>query len=114
MSTTTRRHTSVRATPASAGRRPTPGLPARLRAPGWYRAALFDVLGFGFAVGLTTLVRWLQHQHPVVDGHAITIVSLIAVPLFFLVGVGVADYWFYWVAGRPVRPEDHSQHGAYS
>ena len=49
-----------------------------------------------------------MHQHPVVDGHAITIVALIAVPLFFLVGLGTADYWFYWAAGRPTRPEDHS------
>ena len=26
-------------------------LPAKLRAPGWYRAAFATVLGFGFAVG---------------------------------------------------------------
>ncbi len=89
-------------------------LPAKLRAPGWYRAALFDVLGFGFAFGLTVLIRWLMHQHPVIDGHAITIVALIAVPLFFLVGLGTADYWLYWAAGRPTRPEDHSAHGAHS
>ena len=75
-------------------------IPAKLRAPGWYRAALFDVLGFGFAFGLTVLIRTLMHEHPVVDGHAITIVALIAVPLFFLVGLGTADYWFYWAAGK--------------
>src|SRR5579859_6020384 len=89
-------------------------LSAKLRAPGWYRAALYDLIGFGFAFGLVVLIRALQHQHPVVDGQAITIVALIAVPLFFLVGLGAADYWFYWVAGRPTRPEDHSGHGAYS
>src|SRR5664280_1934323 len=89
-------------------------LPARLRTPGWYRAALYDVLGLAFAVGITALVRFLMHQHPVVDGHAITIVALIAVPLFFLVGLGTADYWFYWASGRPTRAEDHSSHGAYS
>ena len=72
----------------------------KLRSPGWYRAALFDVLGLAFAVGLTVLVRSLMHEHPVVDGHAITIVALIAVPLFFLVGLGTADYWFYWAAGK--------------
>ena len=44
---------------------------AKLRAPGWYRAALFDVLGFAFAFGLTALIRFLMHQHPVVDGHAL-------------------------------------------
>ncbi len=87
-------------------------LPAKLRAPGWYRAALFDVLGFGFAFGLTVLVRSLMHEHPVIDGSAITIVALIAVPLFFFVGLGAFDYWFYWAAGRRTRPEDHSDHGA--
>ena len=74
-------------------------VPAKLRAPGWYRAAFFDVLGLGFAFGLTVLVRWLMHQHPVIDGSAITIVALIAVPLFFLVGLGTSDYRFYWISG---------------
>ena len=48
------------------------------------------------------------------DGDAITIVALLAAPLFFLVGLGCFDYWFYWVSGRPTRPEDHSAHGAHS
>ena len=89
-------------------------LSAKLRAPGWYRAALFDVIGFAFAFGLVVLVRTLMHEHPVIDGAAITTVALIAVPLFFLVGLGAADYWFYWASGRPTRPEDHSGHGARS
>ncbi len=89
-------------------------LPAKVRAPGWYRAALFDVLGFGFSFGLVVLLRWANHEHPVIDGQAITIVALISVPLFFFVGLGAFDYWFYWVSGRPTRPEDHSGHGAYS
>src|SRR6195256_2326117 len=91
-----------------------PGISGKLRAPGWYRAALFDVIGFAFAFGLTVLIRWLMHEHPIIDGDAITVVSLIAVPLFFLVGLGAFDYWFYWAAGRPTPPEDHSGHGAYS
>jgi cytochrome c oxidase subunit I len=89
-------------------------LPPKLRASGWYRAALFSVLGLGFAVGITVLIRWLQHQHPVVDGSAITIVGLFAAPLGFLVGIGTCDYWLYWAAGRATRPEDHSGHGAHS
>jgi cytochrome c oxidase subunit 1 len=93
---------------------PLMAIPAKLRAPGWYRAALFDVLGLAFAFGLVVLIRALMHEHPVVDGDAITIVAGIAVPLFFLVGMGTADYWFYWAAGRPTRPEDHSAHGAHS
>src|SRR3989440_9985339 len=100
---------------APVARRPTRvPLPPKLRAPGWYRAALFSVLGFAFAFGITVLIRWLEHQHPVIDGHAITIVALLAVPLFFLIGIGTCDYWLYWAAGRPTRPEEHSSHGAYS
>ncbi|MGI8712368.1 MAG: cytochrome c oxidase subunit I [Solirubrobacteraceae bacterium] len=85
---------------------------AKLRAPGWYRAALFDVLGLAFAFGLTCLIRFLMHQHPVADSHATTIVALFSVPLFFLAGIGCTDYWVYWASGRPTRPEDHSAHGA--
>ena len=87
-------------------------LPAKVRAPGWYRAALFMVLGFAFSFGLDVLLRFLMHEHPFIDGDAITIVSLIAVPLFFLAGLGTMDYWFYWAAGKATRPEDHSAHGA--
>src|SRR5207237_9985434 len=42
------------------------------------------------------------------------LISLIACPLFFLVGLGAFDYWFYWAAGKPTRAEDHSPHGATS
>src|SRR6201987_1099336 len=55
-----------------------------------------------------------MHEHPVIDGHAITIVALLAVPIFFMFGIGTADYWLYWAIGNPTRPEDHSGHGAYS
>ncbi|HZT17215.1 MAG TPA: cytochrome c oxidase subunit I, partial [Gaiellaceae bacterium] len=83
-------------------------------APGWYRAALFEVLGLGFAFGITCLVRFVQHIHPVLDGDAVTTVALLAVPLFFFVGLGACDYWAYWAIGRVTRPEDHSDHGARS
>ncbi|MEO8969855.1 MAG: cbb3-type cytochrome c oxidase subunit I, partial [Solirubrobacteraceae bacterium] len=89
-------------------------LPAKLRAPGWYRVAVCDVLGLVFAVGITVLIRWLMHQHPVLDAHAITIVALFSVPAGFLLGLGTCDYWLYWAAGKPTRPETHSEHGAYS
>ncbi|MGP0038049.1 MAG: cbb3-type cytochrome c oxidase subunit I, partial [Solirubrobacteraceae bacterium] len=89
-------------------------LPPKLRAPGWYRAALGEVVGFAFGFGLVVLIRWLMHQHPVIDGHAITIVTMFSVPLGFLLGIGTCDYWLYWAVGRPTRPEDHSGHGAYS
>src|SRR5436853_264144 len=40
--------------------------------------------------------------------------GLLRAGLFGLVGLGAFDYWFYWAAGRPTRPEDHSGHGARS
>jgi len=87
---------------------------AKLRAPGWYRAAWMFPLGIAFAYGLVILLRTAWGNEPVVDGEAILTVSLIAAPMFFLVGIGGFDYWFYWAAGRPTRPEDHSSHGARS
>jgi cytochrome c oxidase subunit 1 len=88
---------------------------AKLRAPGWYRAAAFSLLGLAFAYLLVGVVRTAMHfDDPWADGEATTIVALLGMPLFFLVGIGCFDYWFYWAAGRPTRPEDHSSHGAHS
>src|SRR5215211_6206382 len=96
---------------------------AQLRAPGWYRAGAFIVLGVLFAAALVTAVREAYGFSTPFGGsggwtaqwqNAVLIVSLIAAPLFFLVGLGAFDYWFYWAAGRPTRPEDHSSHGAHS
>ena len=94
----------------------------RLRAPGFTRAGAFLLLGVLFAAALVIVVREL-YGYGTFDGanlltgkaqNAILLVSLIAAPLFFLVGLGAFDYWFYWAAGRPTRPEDHSGHGAHS
>src|ERR687893_2295196 len=94
----------------------------KLRAPGFYRAGLFTLLGVLFSAALVIVVRELYGLQTFDGGdllhgkaeNAILIVSLIAAPLFFLVGIGAFDYWFYWAAGRPTRPEDHSSHGATS
>ncbi len=85
-----------------------------VRGPGWYRAGLYFLFGGLFAAAITTLIRWLQHFHHPVGGHAILTAGLIAAPLGALVGLGAFDYWFYWASGRPTRPEDHSGHGARS
>jgi cytochrome c oxidase subunit I len=90
---------------------------AKFRAPGFYRASWMMVLGVAFSLALTWLVRSLTghatFEH-YLSADAILTVSLIAVPLAFLAGIGGFDYWFYWATGRPTRPEDHSGHGAYT
>ena len=62
---------------------------AKLRAPGFYRASWLMVFGVAFAFGLTWLVR-MSTGHSTfrhfINGEAILTVSLIAVPLLFLVG----------------------------
>src|ERR671918_248200 len=91
-----------------------------MRAPGLTRGLVFIVLGALFSAALVLLVR-AAYGYPSFDGgmttnaqDAILLVSLIAAPLFFLVGIGAFDYWIYYMSGRPTRPEDHSSHGAYS
>src|ERR671939_826118 len=87
-------------------------MPVKLRAAGWYRAALFIALGIAFSYAVTIGARAALGYDPLVDGEAILTVALTVTPLFFFVGLGAFDYWFYWAAGRPTRPEDHSGHGA--
>ena len=89
-------------------------MPVQLRQPGWYRAAAFTVLGLAFSISLTAVLRNAYGWDPILDFNSIAIVSMIATPFFFLVGLGAFDYWFYWAAGNPTRAEDHSQHGATS
>src|SRR2546423_13828016 len=85
---------------------------ARFTAPGWYRALVSIPAGFAVAAGIDIGVRALYGWHPLVDWTAIGTVSLIAMPLAFLVGIGCFDYWFRWASGAPTVPEDHSGHGA--
>jgi cytochrome c oxidase subunit 1 len=89
-------------------------MPLALRAPGWWRALAFTVLGVAFCYALTIGLRALFGYDPLLDGEAVLAVALLLTPLFFLVGIGCFDYWFYWASGRPTRPEDHSGHGARS
>ncbi|MDX6643778.1 MAG: cytochrome c oxidase subunit, partial [Solirubrobacteraceae bacterium] len=85
---------------------------ARLRAPGWYRAALSVPIGIAVGFGIDVGVRALYGWHPLIKTDPIVTVCLISVPLAFLVGIGCFDYWFRWASGAPTIPEDHSGHGA--
>ena len=91
---------------------PPQGHTGRFRSPGWSRALLWLVIGVAFGFALDMGVRLLLGYKPLYDGEAAVTVSLLAAPLFFLVGLGLFDYWFYWAAGKPTAAEDHSGHGA--
>src|SRR5690242_12883884 len=84
----------------------------KLRAPGWYRAGLFILLGIAFAYAVTIGLRAALGYEPLLDGNAVLTDALTVTPLFFFAGLGAFDYWFYWAAGKPTRAEDHSGHGA--
>src|SRR5215208_311779 len=96
---------------------------AKMRAPGLIRAGEFTVLGVLFAFVLVAIIRLVYGFSNPFDGadgwdekfqNAVLTVGLVGAPLFFLVGLGAFDYWFYWASGKPTRPEDHSLHGAHS
>src|SRR2546421_351432 len=72
------------------------------RRPNLLRAILFFFGGAGFAYVLVGVIRTAMHEsHPWHTWNAFLQVGLIAGPMFFLVGLGAFDYWFYWAAGRP-------------
>ena len=84
------------------------------RAPGQLRALTYLLIGVGFAFALSVGARAAYGYDDVIDAEAITIIALLAAPLFWLVGLGAFDYWFRWAAGKPTIPDDHSSHGAKS
>lgn len=82
---------------------------------GWIRAAWMAPAFGAFGLGLVTVLRWWGGWHPILDAAPDVLVGLlVASPLGFLAGIGCFDYWAYYAAGRPTRPEDHSGHGARS
>jgi cytochrome c oxidase subunit 1 len=83
-----------------------------LRQPGYSRAMLWVLLGAG--VSWLILFAANAFDAGAVEWDAFLRVALLTVPLFFLVGFGLFDYWFYWASGRATRAEDHSGHGAKS
>ena len=86
----------------------------RMRQPGLLRGGWALLLGIAFAIGLSVVTRLAYGLDDLWLPEAWGVIAMIAAPLFFLVGLGAFDYWFYWASGRPTRPEDHSSHGAHS
>ena len=86
-----------------------------LTRPGFIRTAWVTPLFWAIGTGIVVFFRWLGHYEPTWDWAVITVVaSLATAPVGFLTGIGVFDYWLYYISGRPTREDDHSGHGAYS
>ena len=86
----------------------------RLTAAGWLRVAWVTPLAFGLATGLVYGARSAMGYDPPWEFPVLIVAWTVIVPLAFLIAIGGFDYWFYWISGRPTRPEDHSGHGARS
>ncbi|MFL5846316.1 MAG: cytochrome c oxidase subunit I, partial [Solirubrobacteraceae bacterium] len=85
-----------------------------MRRPSLFRALEFTILGVAFSIALSIVARLGYDLDPVFDITAAAPIIMLAAPLFFLVGLGAFDYWFYWASGKKSRAEDHSSHGATS
>ncbi len=85
----------------------------RLTGPGYLRAIWMSALFWAIGFGIVVFFRWLGDYEPILKWDVITVVAfLTTMPIGFLAGIGAFDYWIYYIAGRPTRPEDHSGHGA--
>ena len=71
-----------------------------LRQPGYSRAGLWILLGA--AVSWLILFAANAFDAGAVEWDAFLRVALLTVPLFFLVGLGVFDYWLRWASGAPI------------
>ena len=73
------------------------------------------LLFFGLGTLLVCALRWWWSWEPIWNTEVVLAVAAMTLaPIGFLAGIGSFDYWLYYVAGRPTRPEDHSGHGATS
>ncbi|MGD9571815.1 MAG: cytochrome c oxidase subunit I [Thermoleophilia bacterium] len=80
----------------------------------WKRAALWTIGGFLFGMAIVYLGRLIFQMDPLWQPQVYwTFASAISC-IAFTVGIGCWDYWWRWMTGRQVDPEDHSLHGAES
>jgi cytochrome c oxidase subunit 1 len=80
----------------------------------WKRAALWTSGGILFAFALVWLLRNLFGMTPTWEPQVYVTAAAAISSLSFLIGIGCFDYWWRWMTGRRVDPEDHSMHGAHS
>jgi cytochrome c oxidase subunit 1 len=79
----------------------------------WKRAVLWSVGAFLFAFGLVWLVRSIFGNEPLWEPQVYYTAAAGLTTIGFLIGIGCFDYWWLWMTGRRIDPEDHSMHGAH-
>jgi cytochrome c oxidase subunit 1 len=72
----------------------------------------------GLFMTLALVVRHVFDMNPVWDPTSspqqFLVIGYLSALLGFMIGIGAFSTWWPWMIGAPTRPEDHSQHGAYS
>ncbi len=80
----------------------------------WKRAVIWTIAGFMLGMTVVFLGRTLFGNTPTWEPQVYWTFAATLAALGFTVGIGCWDYWFRWMTGRQVDPEDHSLHGAES
>ncbi|WP_217914514.1 cytochrome c oxidase subunit I [Miltoncostaea marina] len=80
----------------------------------WKRAALWTIGAGVAAVAVVYLLRLAFGNDPLWEPQVYYATVAGAMSVAFTIGIGCWDYWFRWMTGRRVDPEDHSLHGAES
>lgn len=80
----------------------------------WKRAFVYTTVSIALSFALVYLLRVAFGLTPAWQGEVYYAVAAGVGTIAFTVGIGCWDYWFRWLRGKYVDPEDHSFHGAHS
>jgi cytochrome c oxidase subunit I len=80
----------------------------------WKRAFVWTTLSFAAGMGIVFLARSIFGLDPLWQPQVYYSVAISLAGLGFVIGIGCADYWWRWMRGKYVDPQDHSSHGAQS
>lgn len=80
----------------------------------WKRAVVWTIAGFMLGMTVVFLGRTLFGNTPTWEPQVYWTFASALAAIGFTIGIGCWDYWWRWMTGRQVDPEDHSLHGAES
>ncbi len=80
----------------------------------WKRAVLWSVGGFAASFLIVYLARLVFGMEPYWNPQVYYTVAASLTSICFLIGIGCFDYWWGYIKGKPLDPDDHSMHGASS